>query len=409
MPESITTCGLLLALSFIETCPPLVAPVAVGLKSMPITQLIPAASGPLIVPPEIGQVVTALVSSTNGPLNVKFVNDKLLLWLFVTVIVFAALVEPTASFPKLRIVGEAATGTTPAPESVTTCGLLLALSCIATSPPLVAPVAVGWKSMPITQLDTAASGPLIVPAAIGQVVTALVSSTNGPLNVKFVNDKLLLWLFVTVIVIAALVEPTVTLPKLRLAVESETGGMPVPTKPTAGTGTDALVLNVRVPAVCGPIDVGVKLRTTVQLPAAATVPEFVHVDDGSLAYSLPAVTLMELIVREPCWLLVTVTVERALFWLSTTLPKLIEVVDNVTCETAVPDKVTFCEALPVEVMVSVLFGGMLPDLGLKVRTILQLSPTPSVLPFTQVVVGAGDIAYSVSAGSEYERFWTGLA
>jgi hypothetical protein len=109
--------------------------VAVGLKSIPMMQLDPAASAPLSVPPVIGQVVTALVSSKNGPFNTTPLMLSGLLWLLVSLTVLAALVAPTTNVPKLIEAGESATGAMPMAESETFSGLLLALVLIVSVPP----------------------------------------------------------------------------------------------------------------------------------------------------------------------------------------------------------------------------------------------------------------------------------
>ena len=80
-----------------------------------------------------------------------------LLRLFVTVTVFAALVEPTVSLPKLRLVGETVTGAVPVPESVTVCGLPLALSPMLSDAAGAAPVVTGLKVSMTVQLAPAAT------------------------------------------------------------------------------------------------------------------------------------------------------------------------------------------------------------------------------------------------------------
>jgi hypothetical protein len=138
-------------------------------------------------------------------MEVKF---RFTAWLLVTVIVFAALVVLTITLPKATVLGKTQTGYTPVPDSGAICGLLEALSITVIWPPEVAPAAVGLKSMPMTQPEFAASVPLTAPPATGQVVTALVSSTNGPPKTTVEIDNVLGWLFVSVIVLAALVVPT---------------------------------------------------------------------------------------------------------------------------------------------------------------------------------------------------------
>lgn len=57
--------------------------------------------------------------------------------LFVSVIVFAVLDVPSASFPKDRVAGETVACATPFPVSETVCGLLLALSVMVREEPSV--------------------------------------------------------------------------------------------------------------------------------------------------------------------------------------------------------------------------------------------------------------------------------
>ena len=168
--------------------------------------------------------------------------------MFVKVTFCAALVVPFTTLPKASVAGETVTAATPVPESAATCGLLGALSITVICPPLVAPVAVGAKSTPMTQLCPAASAPLTVPPACGQVVTALVSSTKGPLKTTPVKFSVPVWLFVIFTVLAALVVPTTPLPKEIEVGESTTDAIPVAESGAVLGLLLALVLMVSVPA-----------------------------------------------------------------------------------------------------------------------------------------------------------------
>jgi len=75
--------------------------------------------------------------------------------LFVTVTFCGALVVPTATVPKERLVGEMATAFIPVPLRLTVCGLPAALSLIASTPVRV-PTTVGVKVTEIEQLRPAA-------------------------------------------------------------------------------------------------------------------------------------------------------------------------------------------------------------------------------------------------------------
>src|SRR5580658_1313843 len=89
------------------------------------------------------------------------------------------LVEPTATLPNTTVSGAKPTGTEPQPESDANTGPLGAVSSTVIWPPEVAPVAVGAKSTPITQLEFPFTLPVTAPPLMGQVVVAA-SSTNGP-------------------------------------------------------------------------------------------------------------------------------------------------------------------------------------------------------------------------------------
>jgi hypothetical protein len=78
-------------------------------------------------------------------------------WLFVNVTVCGALVVPTATLPKFRLVGEAATVPVPVPESVTDCGLFDALSVMVSDAGAATPAAVGLKLSMTVQLAPAAT------------------------------------------------------------------------------------------------------------------------------------------------------------------------------------------------------------------------------------------------------------
>ena len=135
-------------------------------------------------------------------MEVKF---RFTAWLLVTLNDFAALVVLSTTLPKAAELGETQTGAIPVPDRFAICGLLDELSITVICPPEVAPTAVGLKSTPMTQLELAASVPLTVPPEMGQVVTAPLSSTNGPPKSDWVMVRLEGTLFVSVKVLAALV------------------------------------------------------------------------------------------------------------------------------------------------------------------------------------------------------------
>jgi len=192
-------------------------------------------------------------------------------WLLLRITVCGALVALKAMLPKPTTEGLADTGAVPVPERVTICGLEAALSSSVICPPAVVPVVVGAKSMPIVQLANAPSEPLIVPPAIGQVVTALVSSTNGPLKIALLRLRGLDWLLVSCTVLAALVVLMANAPKAIPVGATATEEIPVPERATESGLLAAFVDTVNVLAGCAPAAVGVNARTTVQVAPDASV------------------------------------------------------------------------------------------------------------------------------------------
>jgi hypothetical protein len=78
------------------------------------------------------------------------------------------------------------------------------------------------------------------------------------------------WRFVNVTVLAELVVPTITAPKLKLLVESVTGALPVPARLIVCGLVIALSVSVRT-AVAAARAVGLNVTATVQLTPAATL------------------------------------------------------------------------------------------------------------------------------------------
>lgn len=120
-------------------------------------------------------------------------------------------------------------------------------------------------------------------------------------------------LFVNVMVFAALVVPTVTVPKFSLAGEIESSGRPVPERAkTCGVFT-ALSAIVSAPDI-DPVIEGVKLTETVQVLLGSIVcPAQVSVSSKS------PLTLTELMLRLKLPEFVKVTVLDALDWPTTVL------------------------------------------------------------------------------------------
>lgn len=125
----------------------------------------------------------------------------------VSVTVFAALVTPTACVPKLKLLVESFAAV-PVPLSTTCCGLPGALSVMLRAA-LRAPLAVGLNVMLMVQLAlTASELPQLLVCAksavfVPVIVIALIVSRAEPV-------------FLSVMVLAELVTPIATVPKLKL-------------------------------------------------------------------------------------------------------------------------------------------------------------------------------------------------
>jgi hypothetical protein len=176
------------------------APVAVGVKVTPTVQPAPAA---MLVP----QVLPVIA---NAPLVPILEKPRAALWRLVSVTVMTALVLPSTTVPKFRVLAERVTGELvlpPVPLRLTVCEPLRALS-LNVRLPVAAPVAVGVKVTPTAQLAPAAR---LVP----QVLPAI---AKAPLVPMLENASDMLCWFVSVTVFAELVVPIATVPKLKLLV-----------------------------------------------------------------------------------------------------------------------------------------------------------------------------------------------
>jgi len=122
---------------------------------------------------------------------------------------------------KLKDVADSVTGAVPVPVKLTVCGLLIAVSA-KLSVPVDATSAVGENVTPTVQLAPAARLAL-------QVLLAMANGAVAPMPV---NVSAVLSRLVTVTVVAALVFPAASEPKLRLEEESVTGELPLPVTAT---------------------------------------------------------------------------------------------------------------------------------------------------------------------------------
>jgi hypothetical protein len=184
--------------------------------------------------------------------------------LFVTVIVFEALVVPTVCVAKVRLVGTNVSGNTEAPDSPMICWLIVALS-LTVSEPLAVPTMLGVNVTPMTQV---AAGTKLAPVQVFELTAKFPLIGNEE---PIVTETLLL--FFTVTVFGALVVPLAWPVNDKLAGEKSSGDVPapapVPESPNSCGLAVELVVVTSVPAVF-PFATGVKVIETVQVPLPAS-------------------------------------------------------------------------------------------------------------------------------------------
>ena len=148
--------------------------------------------------------------------------------------------------------------------------------------PVTAPATVGLKMIPMAQLPPAASDPLTVPPACGQVVFALVSKEKGPVKPTDVRDSGLAWKLVTVHNLVALVAPIEVAPNAIDVGLIVSGATPFPDRPTVCV-PPALVTTVSKPAGAAPSAPGARVTRILHALPAANVPGFGHGCVGAVA------------------------------------------------------------------------------------------------------------------------------
>jgi hypothetical protein len=168
VPLRLTACGLLIALSA-KVSVPVTAPSVAGAKVTPTVQVAPAAM-------PVPQVLLAMANgpplTTEMPVNVSTVLRR-----FVSVTVFAALVLPSASDPKLKLVAEKVTGALPFPDRLTVC--VPALSVIVRTP-AAEPTTVGEKTTAMVHDAAGAMLPLQLFVWVNGPVIATLLTCSGP-------------------------------------------------------------------------------------------------------------------------------------------------------------------------------------------------------------------------------------
>jgi hypothetical protein len=144
VPDNPITCGLVAAPS-VNVSVPVAAPAAAGENVTPTVQLAPAA----MLAPQV------LLATLNPALVATPLNESATPKRFVSVTVFAELVVPRVTVPKLNELVEKVTGALPVPERLTVCGLLGA-SSENVRVPVAEPTAVGENVTPTVQFAPAA-------------------------------------------------------------------------------------------------------------------------------------------------------------------------------------------------------------------------------------------------------------
>jgi hypothetical protein len=152
--------------SSVNVSVPVAEPVAIGENVTPTLHLAPAAMLPVQVLLSIANPsLVATLAKVRGPLS-----------RFVTVTDLAALVAPTVTAPRFRVLVENVTGALPVPMRLAICGLFPA-SSVNVRVPVTAPVAAGEKVKPTVQL---APPEVLVP----QVLLAIANPSLAAMPVK---------------------------------------------------------------------------------------------------------------------------------------------------------------------------------------------------------------------------------
>jgi guanyl-specific ribonuclease Sa len=241
VPETETVCCELERLSAMVS-EAVAAPTAVGVKVTEMAQEALAAS-------ELPQVLDWAKTEAFVPVKEKPLMDKAAVPVFLRAMVCVAEVAPTLVELKVRLVGERLTaGTpTPVPMTETDCGEADALSATL-SEAETAPTAVGLKVTEMAQEALAAS-------ELPQVLDWAKTEAFVPVKETPLMDKAAVPVFLSVMVCAAAVEPTLVAAKVRVVGERLTAGTPTP-----------VPVRMRVCGVLGALSL--KLSVAVKVPAA---------------------------------------------------------------------------------------------------------------------------------------------
>jgi len=141
-PVRLTVCGLVMA-SSVNVSVPVTEPVPVGENVTPTVQLAPAAT----------LVTQVLLATVNPALAATVATFRLTFARLVNVTVFAALVNPTATEPKFKLLEEKETGALPDPARFTVC---VPASSVTVRVPEAEPRTLGVKETWTAQLEPGA-------------------------------------------------------------------------------------------------------------------------------------------------------------------------------------------------------------------------------------------------------------
>ncbi|HVO88269.1 MAG TPA: hypothetical protein VMV45_06985, partial [Casimicrobiaceae bacterium] len=305
MPLAAMACGLPVPL-LVTVIVALRAPVAVGANDTEIVHCAPGAT-------LLHVVVTG---NSDGFELVTLLTATAVPPVLVTVMTLAALEVPTFWVPKVAVCGnESWPGVAlgePVPDTAIVCGLPAPL-LVMVMVPLRAPVAAGVNVIEIVHVALALSvvqPELDTPNSEGALLAMPEMATALPP------------VLVTVTLCAALVVPTVCVPKLTLAWNDNcpggAPGVPVPLTLIV-CGLPAPLLAMVMVAVRGPVAAGLNVTLTVQLAAGLSDEQF-DVSGNSVVLSLATL----LTVTVPLPLLVMVTTDGALVVPTLWSPKMSE-------------------------------------------------------------------------------------
>lgn len=272
VPLRLSVCGLLMALSA-KANVPLAAPSAAGVNVTPTLQVAPAATA---VPHVLLEIANGPPAATEMPVKVSAT-----LSLLVTVTVFAGLVLPNASVPKLKLVAEKLSGALPLPVKLTIC--VPALSVIVRTPE-VAPITVGANTTLMVHDAEGASAKLQLLLWLKGPVTAMLVICSSPVP-----------LLCTVTLLALLVFPiTCEENEIAAGVIVADGVVPVPESASACDvpRLEESSVTLMVPASV-PVAAGLNVTDTTQLDAGSSVVGQLFVsENGPVAENVSASMLL---------------------------------------------------------------------------------------------------------------------